>query len=102
MEVPNALATPIAPFANSGESLIAQVIGGAHEVNGIPLQYSPAPAVEPHLLDRDALMLTCPFPRIGEQLLESPSKKESVRGREFPDAEYEAALWSGRSPRQPG
>ena len=26
MEVPNALATPIAPFANSGQRLIAQVI----------------------------------------------------------------------------
>src|ERR1700681_3476444 len=97
MEVPNALATPITPFANSGERLIAQVVGGAREINGIPLQYSPAPAVEPHLLDRDALMLTCPFPRVGEQFLESTSKKESVRGREFSDAEYEAALRSRRS-----
>jgi hypothetical protein len=27
MEVPNALATPVTPFANSGERLIAQVVG---------------------------------------------------------------------------
>ncbi len=99
MEVPNALATPIAPFANSGESLIAQVIGGAREVNRIPLQYFPAPAVELHLLDRHALMLMCPFPRIGEQFLESTGRNKCVRSREFRDAEYEAAVRSRRSPR---
>ena len=102
MEVPNAFAAPIAPFANSRERFIAQVIGSAREVNRIPLQYLPAPAVELHLLDGQALMLTRPLPRIREEFLESASTKERVRGTEFPDAEYEAAVGSGRSLRQRG
>ena len=99
MEVPNALVTPITPFPNSGERLIAQVIGRAREVNGTQLQYLPAPAVERHLLDRHALTLTRPCAHIHEQFLESTSTDECVRGREFPDAEYEAAVRSSRSPR---
>ncbi len=100
MEKPYALATPITPFANSGESLIAQVMGRAHEVNRTQLQYSPAPAVERHFLDCHALTLTCPFPRIDDQLLESTGRNERVLRREFSDAENEAAVWGRRSPRQ--
>src|SRR6185295_10521019 len=97
MDVPNALPTPITPFPSSGEPRIAQVIRYAREVNGIPFQYSAAPAFEPHLLDRHALMLRRPFPRIREQFLESTGTEECVRGPEFPDAEDEAAVRSRRS-----
>ena len=99
MEVPNAFAAPIAPFANSRERFIAQVIGSAREVNRIPLQYLPAPAVELHLLDRHALMLLRPYARICEQVLERTGRNHCVRGPEFRDAEYEAAVRSSRSPR---
>ena len=99
MEVPNALVTPITPFPNSGERLIAQVIGRAREVNGTQLQYLPAPAVERHLLDRHALMLLRPYARICDQVLERTGRNHCVRGREFRDAKYEAAVRSSRSPR---
>src|SRR5687767_10013223 len=46
-------------------------------------------------------MLTCPFPRIGEQFLESTGRSEFLRGRECSDAEYEAAVRRRRSPREP-
>lgn len=98
MQIPNALATPITPVANSAEWLIAQVIGGAREVNRIPLQYFPAPAVELHFLNRHALVLMSPFPRVGEQFLESTGRNGCVRIREFRHAEYEAAVGSRRSP----
>jgi hypothetical protein len=97
MEVPNALPTPITPFANSLERLIAQVVGCACEVKGTPFQYSPTPAVEPHGLDRYAVMMECPLARVCEHFLEGTRTKGFVRGREFCDAEYEAAVRSGRS-----
>jgi hypothetical protein len=97
VEVPNTLATPIATFANSPERRIAQVVRCPREVKRIPLQYSPAPAVEPHLLDCNALTLRCPLARIGKEFLESTSTKECVRSPKFSDAESETAIRSGRS-----
>jgi hypothetical protein len=97
MKVPHALPTPITPFANSPERLVAEVVGRAGEVKSIPFQYSPAPAVESHGLDRHALTLARAFPRVSDEFLKSPRAKESVRAHEFPDAEYEAPVRGGRS-----
>src|SRR3954462_13439692 len=47
-------------------------------------------------------MLTCTFPCVGEQVVESTTTNQSARGSEFPDAEYEAAVRGRRSFRQPG
>src|SRR5687768_15431003 len=101
MEKPDALTAPITTFANAGEGLVAQVIRGAGEINRIEVQDLTAPAGKPHLLDRQALTLTCPFPDMRDHLLEGAGWKRGIRGREFRDAENEAALWSRRRTRQP-
>ena len=77
MDVSNALSTPVTPFADSRERLIAQVAGRAAEVKGPKFQYASAPAAELHTLERHALVLRYPFPRICEQVLERTSTYET-------------------------
>ncbi len=101
MQEPDALAAPITALANTVEGLVAQVIRGAGEVNGIEVQYLTAPAGKPYLLDRHPLTLTCPFPHVGDHFLERAGRDERVGRPEFRDAQNEAALVSRRSPRQP-